>query len=1042
MLSGLYQESYDTFIQWSRLIETAQPEQDFADLIYEYDNLNLILEQVHTDDVTHIQDLNDLYNTYNNLSQSDIDSMGGEAAALMWLNAQIDIYNDYAANRPDVQALIDDIIAKAEAYNVNISELNTRIENINSQREAIGLAPYDLLTLTPVPDPDPLHITLSPELSFTSPLLPAVPRSTIQVPNPSQKGTIDANFPEPPGALPVVTFAEIKGIICDPFIVPILSNIGTINDIIDSARIVIEEESLFLDFTNFDILFSSGVFANANPAFSEALLSSAGGAGFISLIFGPHSNKVEIILSFAIMMTISQNKKLPISSRAFARLLFSALDILHKSSLLSANRAALTLAPILGLLAGSSSRAIDIAIALGFVNVTINLVNSNVSRSLVNSFINRIAFEVRTNERFQLNQVVLAERLLGAAIDSGNPGFIRFALNVAVKDSLKLEFLTKLFNTLGLQSIGGLAEFTKNAASTLNITFLTVALAQLGRSIGLPAIVPQLFANISNLSIADILTALTAGSQIIDYLDNPINILFLKQTLLDTVVYRLGLSSTVAVNLINTALNNVISKGSINNFSHLRAELFAEFEKVGFDAFQTNLLANETTALIRGDIGVMFLNAAFGINFDKGFIATSIVKNIEGSDIGLSSAMLSTAILRSILYGGFGSQVQLQSDLIEDFMALGLSEPDATQAAKNMADLIATLGVLVPLNQFPGLTAFLTGDKMLRAIVFGEAISRDEILKELQNQGISVDQSELFANLIADIIKGDFTSPTNLFELSLVYAFDRALEVGGFQTQREFRDELYDQLRAVGFSANDAMFVANSMAAFGLDGEILPLYGASNIAAITGALSSKASEEFGITAAKAKELVDEALGSTLNSAPFSSSDVFNTVLKEEFVKAAAAKGYSNAAAVFEGAMASLAEGDKVLNLAGLIEQISAHIQGALKGDAGGQLAKELQNQILTALFGGTTVDEIENEETKKPLSLLHQIDDLVKELLKEKEEEELINMLKRLNELLASISKPNASIGWMFQSLMDNPTTFISNLAMASQMKRSVDIPI
>ena len=87
-------------------------------------------------------------------------------------------------------------------------------------------------------------------------------------------------------------------------------------------------------------------------------------------------------------------------------------------------------------------------------------------------------------------------------------------------------------------------------------------------------------------------------------------------------------------------------------------------------------------------------------------------------------------------------------------------------------------------------------------------------------------------------------------------------------------------------------------------------------------------------------------------------------------------------------------------------------------------------------------DEIENEETRNPLSLLNQIDDLIKEILKEKEEEEIINMIKKLNELLASISKPNASIGWMFQSLMDNPTTFINNLAMASQMKRSVDIPI
>src|SRR5690606_32149218 len=109
-----------------------------------------------------------------------------------------------------------------------------------------------------------------------------------------------------------------------------------------------------------------------------------------------------------------------------------------------------------------------------------------------------------------------------------------------------------------------------------------------------------------------------------------------------------------------------------------------------------HLLANETMALIRGDMGVQYLSVAFGLNFDRAAIASSISDNIYGVDRGLAGAMLSNAVVRSLLYGGFGSRVRLQNELLEKYQTLGLSRQDAYEVAAMTTSFIATMGVLVP----------------------------------------------------------------------------------------------------------------------------------------------------------------------------------------------------------------------------------------------------------------------------------------------------------------------------------------------------------
>src|SRR5262249_11838588 len=160
-------------------------------------------------------------------------------------------------------------------------------------------------------------------------------------------------------------------------------------------------------------------------------------------------------------------------------------------------------------------------------------------------------------------------------------------------------------------------------------------------------------------------------------------------------------SDTAAFN-VNSAINNIILKGGSNTFSQLKADLLNEFQLSGFSAFQANMLTNETLGLIRGDLGVQFLNVAYGLNFDPSVIASSVVNNLLGIDIGLAGTMLSNTVDRSMLYGGLGTTTRLQNQLIEDLQKRGLSYEEAYLTSNQALALVETAGLLAPLNEHPG----------------------------------------------------------------------------------------------------------------------------------------------------------------------------------------------------------------------------------------------------------------------------------------------------------------------------------------------------
>ncbi len=117
----------------------------------------------------------------------------------------------------------------------------------------------------------------------------------------------------------------------------------------------------------------------------------------------------------------------------------------------------------------------------------------------------------------------------------------------------------------------------------------------------------------------------------------------------------------------------------------------------------------------------------------------------------------------------------------------------------------------------------------------------------------------------------------------------------------------------------------------------------------------------------------------------------------------------------------------------------------LRPDLGSELAQEVHNALLSALVGGTTVDEISNEETRNPLSVLNQLNDQLEKLTNEEEIANLIKMLKKLQELLAALLSGSPEGHLLGTSIMDaasGPFFGAANVSEGGQDYQAMQIPV
>lgn len=964
---------------------------------------------------------------------------GNQANALAFINGKINSYNSYMASRPNLQAALNDYRDSVIAYNNEVDEANAQLVAVNSDRADLGLPLLPTLDKTPVPNGNiQTYLPANNQLPNSLPTLALPADSTninlISTANLGSYGSTPAV--QPPGVFPTISYSEAFALLWLPNALSSLSFMSSMNRALDLAESLRNTEALLFNQLGFNIIMPNAYIQRAQDVFLDSIGGlGGGGLGLAAFAMGLHSRNLEIALSRGILGSIAANSRMPITGRVFARLQFTALELLQKSSLLSPLPALRYIASAIGYL-GSASPAVRVAISLAITMQVMGAVGGGLMRSLVNAQFNRMPHFARVRTRMAMRGVVRAEAGLRRAVASGNPGRVRRSLARVGRSRRRLARATRLNATFGLLSIGGLASFTRAVAATMSLSVMSVAMAHFGRAIGLPGIVAQIFAHVSGVPTLDLLVAMSGGSRILDILDNPFSILALKQTLVDTLVFGRGFSSVSASLMINGAVNSIILRGGINNFSHMRYELVNEFQRAGFSFFQAHQLANETVAMIRGDIGINFLNAAFGLNFDRSIIAASIVNNIIGADVGLAGAMLSNAVVRSLMFGGFGSTVRLQNELTAQFQNLGLSWSDAYGMASNMVNFIETVGVVIPLTRFPGLSNVLLGNTLLSAVAFGSTIVRNELISDFQARGLSYFQAEFLASQVTSLAARTFATPGNLFELALEAAIERT--GSSFETQREFRDNIYNELTGVGFSRNDAMFLANSVASYGLDGSNISIFGvsAARLAAIEEITVNRLSNELGVSGGVAHAILNEARDRAISQGPYSSQDQFQNVLKEELFRAVVNHtGRYDGHMIFDRAIAELSDPGTILTLAALTEQIGSSVLGILRPDLGARIAEEIKNQILVALLGGTTVDEIADLEQRNPLSVLNMFEDGLSALLKSDEEEDIQVTLRKLIQLLQAMLTPNAELGFLLQSLSDSPSTFIGSVLGSDQPK-------
>src|SRR5690606_15620415 len=138
------------------------------------------------------------------------------------------------------------------------------------------------------------------------------------------------------------------------------------NNILDLSDALREAQSISFSANGNSIISPTGFLNDVSRALVKDLgLFGGGGLAYAAFALGLHSRNLEIVLSSSILGAVAQNASFPISARVFARLQFTAMELLSQSALLATTPAARLIASVLGT-AGATDRVLAMAGALAF----------------------------------------------------------------------------------------------------------------------------------------------------------------------------------------------------------------------------------------------------------------------------------------------------------------------------------------------------------------------------------------------------------------------------------------------------------------------------------------------------------------------------------------------------------------------------------------------------------------------------------------------------------------------------------------------------
>lgn len=974
----------------------------YANLVAQFNNYNSQVDAVNTQDQAAITALNNAFDHYKNLTPADLDTPAKQDAEKTLLNNAISTFNGYALTRPNLQTYIDTLNSEITAYNNGIDQVNAVITQINAGRanRAKPLPPYALLDkVTPAmisPDPTFKVLNLVPNISddltpgnvdqwlyfFSEPVSTQGTNALINalenagtpleqaqidaaitaaqgagpyeneslffkavraqlvssmgsrggeifdqgifnvpvVENPTTnaqagKVTVNATYPTPPGTVPHITLSDFLGASYIPSAVNFL-------EIVQQLITQLELDSAEDDIKRFyfrnrpgQIAFPVAFVEKVNKIFSSDTSAAGNGTGLGGSSLGVHTKGLEAVLSDGKFKAIARDLNMPISGRAFARLELGILDILSKSALLGAMPASSLLAETIGS-AGAISPVVELAVSLGFSSRLQNVIEGNVTQALANGTINQLAFGARFSVDEARNGVAQSEQQLKDAINSGDPVKIGDAFEGLVDAELQLAAAGYLAGTIGTLSVGELARFTTAAAATMNVSLLAVALGVIGKALDIPGFVPQVFANYSGMPTGAVLAAMNSGSGIGQVFDSPIQVLYLKNSIVNGLAKQ-GFSSDATAEMVNNAINEIALQGGINTLSHLESALEEAFNAQGLGRLgvDTTALAATAANLVRGDIG---------------------------------------SVLEYTIYNPGGTPSEIAA------------------------------GVLSGINTSGNLSS---------------------------------------------TVLGQFSDP-NLGSL-LTDAVSRAVAKGGYETQRDYRDQILEELGTSGLSPEAQMFLANSAANYGVYDIGLNPFGVTGeeLANLETAATDAIAKAFAANVEQIAEIVKEAIAHAFAHGPFSSADEFRVVVKEEIVRSALSINLNGSNTAFDNAM-GLAGSSVLLGVAGLLDAVGSSVDGLTQGIHGTGVAA-LKSTVIERIF-----------DEKNPTSLVNRLREAVDRLTADQDAEQLASTIKGLEELLKILTTPNATLGYVFSTLTDHPSNFIGSLRDAGSVKRNLDIPV
>ena len=255
----------------------------------------------------------------------------------------------------------------------------------------------------------------------------------------------------------------------------------------------------------------------------------------------------------------------------------------------------------------------------------------------------------------------------------------------------------------------------------------------------------------------------------------------------------------------------------------------------------------------------------------------------------------------------------------------------------------------------------------------------------------------------------------------------KLLEEEDFNSIRELRKALFDLFLQAGLAVSNAFFIGNQVATFVAGGAVGPTSGisAGRLRELRGLLQNE-------------ELVDKALG----QGPFANEAEFLFVLRNEFAIAGLASEFDNAVAGFAtgGGSITVPGLGNIISLGAIATELQQEIVKKVGGEIGEDNAKALANEVIAALFGAISANQIDNAERRNPQSVLNLVEDSIREIVKREDIQLSDNVHDDLIDYLRTLIKPSAEQGFVIKrSISDGPTSMISNLAAGGAAEKLGD---